>query len=394
MRFAHLGDCHLGGWRFPELEKLNLQSFQYALDMCVKNKVDFILIAGDLFDSAYPTIDTIKEAFNEFRKVKEANIPVFLIAGSHDYSVSGKSFLDVLEKAGFAKNVFQSEERNNQIILQPTIYKNVALYGYPGKKSGLEVQDIEKIKLQDSPGLFRILMLHTTLRDAIGALPIPAVDQQKLPKVDYLALAHLHINYNRDGRVYCGPTFPNNSGELEILKGGSFYFVDTETGEIERKEIKLKEVEVLDLEIKDALTASDQAIEQLKKQNLKDKIIILKLKGLLQRGRVSDINFSKIEKFAKEQDVYILLKNITKLQAPESEIEIELKSDNIETEIISTFQEENPSRFNYLITQLMSAFQMEKKEDEKTRVFEDRLLSESKKIIEDFLKTEVITHET
>ena len=75
------------------------------------------------------------------------------------------------------------------------------------------------------------------------------------------------------------------------------------------------------------------------------------------------------------------------------EIEIELKSENIETEIISKFQEENPSKFNYLITQLMSAFQMEKKEDERTRVFEDRLLSESKKIIEDFLKTEVITHE-
>lgn len=361
--------------------------------MCIKRKVDFILIAGDLFDSAYPTIDTIKETFNEFRKVKEANIPIFLIAGSHDYSVSGKSFLDVLEKAGFAKNIFQSEERNDQIILQPTIYKNVALYGYPGKKSGLEVQDIEKIKLQDSPGLFSILMLHTTLRDAIGSLPIPAVDPQKLPKVDYLALAHLHINYNKDNRVYCGPTFPNNSGELEILKGGSFYFVDTETGEIERQEIKLKEVMVLDLEIKDALTATDQVIEQLKKQNLKDRIIILKLKGILQRGRVSDINFSNIEKFVKEQDAYILLKNITKLQSPESEIEMELKSENIEAEIISTFQEENPSKFNYLITQLMSAFQMEKKEDEKTRVFEDRLLSESKKIIEDFLKTEVITHE-
>src|SRR3989344_912647 len=135
MKFAHLAYCHLGSWRHPELQKLNFESFQYALEKCKKEKVDFILIAGDLFDSAYPPIETIKDAFNEFRKLKEAGIPVFIIAGSHDYSVSGKSFLDVMEKSGFAKNVFKAEERNESIILYPTIYKDVALYGYPGKKS-------------------------------------------------------------------------------------------------------------------------------------------------------------------------------------------------------------------------------------------------------------------
>src|SRR3989338_9566078 len=134
MRFAHLADCHLGGWRYPELQKLNFDSFKYALEMCKKEKLDFVLIAGDLFDSPYPPIEIIKEAFYEFRRLKEANIPVFFIAGSHDYSASGKSFLDVLEKSGFAKNVFQSEERNNIIYLLPTIFKNIAIYGYPGKK--------------------------------------------------------------------------------------------------------------------------------------------------------------------------------------------------------------------------------------------------------------------
>ena len=109
MKFAHLGDCHLGSWRQPELKELNFKSFQLALETCIKEKVDFILIAGDLFDSAYPSIDTLKQAFDEFRKVKEAKIPVFLIAGSHDYSVSGKTFLDVLARAGFCTNVFNYE---------------------------------------------------------------------------------------------------------------------------------------------------------------------------------------------------------------------------------------------------------------------------------------------
>src|SRR3989338_874232 len=123
MKFAHMGDCHLGGWRHPELKELNFQSFKEALRRCVKEEVEFILISGDLFDSPYPPIDTLKNTFGEFRKLKEKNIPVFLIAGSHDYSVSGKSFLDVLEKAGFCSNVFLHEERNGKIILNPTICK-------------------------------------------------------------------------------------------------------------------------------------------------------------------------------------------------------------------------------------------------------------------------------
>lgn len=77
MKFAHLGDCHLGGWRQPELKELNFKSFQQAVKTCIKEKVDFILIAGDLFDSAYPPIETLKDTFGEFNKIKEAKIPVF-----------------------------------------------------------------------------------------------------------------------------------------------------------------------------------------------------------------------------------------------------------------------------------------------------------------------------
>jgi len=285
------------------------------------------------------------------------------------------------KKAGFVKNVFQSEEKNGKIILQPTIYKNIAIYGYPGRKSGLEVQDIERISIQDSPGLFRILMLHTTLKDAIGTLPIPAVDPENLPKVDYLALAHLHLKYHKENRVYCGPTFPNNAAELEELKGGSFYIIET-SGKIERHEINLKEVIKLDIEINDSLIGTEKIIQELEKHNLKDKILILKLKGILENGKVSDIDFKKIEIYLREKEVYTFLKNTTKLQAVEPEIKIEVQSEDIEEEILSKFQKENPNKFNNLISQLFSFLQTEKKEEERSRIFEERLTSEFKKIIE------------
>ena len=70
MKFAHMGDCHLGGWRQQELKELNMQSFSKAVEICINEKVEFILIAGDLFDSAYPPMDSLKHAFEEFRKDK------------------------------------------------------------------------------------------------------------------------------------------------------------------------------------------------------------------------------------------------------------------------------------------------------------------------------------
>lgn len=381
MKFAHMGDCHLGGWRQPELKDLNFKSFQYAISRCIHEKVDFVLIAGDLFDSAYPPIETLKDSFNEFRRLKEENIPVFLIAGSHDYSVSGKTFLDVLESAGFCKNVGVYEERDNIIYLQPTIYKNIAIYGYPGKKSGLEVDEIERVKLQDAPGLFKILMLHTAIRDAIGKVPVKSVDEKALPKVNYLALAHLHINYNKENRVYSGPIFPNNLSEIEELQGGSFYIY--ENGIARREDIKLKDVETVSLNISNTLTATDKIIGAIEPLNLKGKIILIKLSGIIEQGSMNDIDFNKIEALTLAKGAYVFLKSTSKLHMAESEVSVDINdSIDLENQIIGKYQENHSSKFNSNIIPLMRSLQIEKLEDEKSLIFEDRVIGETKKIFQ------------
>jgi len=383
MKFAHLGDCHLGCWHHPQLEELNLKNFAQALEICIKEKVDLILISGDLFDSAYPSIETLKGAFAEFKKLKDSDIPCYIIAGSHDYSASGKTFLDVLEKAGFCKNVFNAEEKDGKIILNPVIEKNFAIYGYPGKKSSLEIPDLQRIKFQDAPGMFKIFMLHTSIDDAIGNLPIESIAINELPKADYYALSHLHINYCKNNIVYSGPIFPANFQELEELKCGSFYIVDvSDIINCKKVELKPKEVLIVELEIKDTLTATDKIISELQEYNLKDKIILLKLKGILTRGKISDIKFSDIENFAAKNGAYIILKNTSQLKTEEAEIEIEVSDmDKIEENIIQDYTKKTPHKFNEKITQLLRALSIEKQEDEKNQVFQDRLIGELKKIL-------------
>ncbi len=378
VRFAHIADVHLGGWKQQQMQNLNFESFKEAVRICINSKLDFVLFAGDLFDSAYPPIEILKETFAQFKKLKDAGIPCFIIAGSHDYSVSGKTFLDVLEKAGFCKNVYNAEEKENSITLNPVVYGNVAIYGYPGKKSGLEVQDLKKIRFNDSPGLFKIFMLHTTIDPVVGTLPIESINPDKLPKADYYALGHIHVYYNEKGVVYPGPLFPNNFKELEDLKQGSFVIFDSESNEkIQRVKIPTKPIEHLVIEVEDALTATEKIIYELNKKNLKDKIILLRVYGELKRGKTSDIKFQKIDEFLKSKEAYFLLKNTHDLIPVEEELEFnvpEKDSENIEEETIKAYAENNPSDFNSAIPELMNILSIDKQEGETTETFHNRLL--------------------
>jgi hypothetical protein len=382
VKFGHIADVHLGGWKQKPMTDLNFASFRKSLDICINEKIDFLLVAGDLFDTAYPSIEVLKETFSEFKRLKEAGIPCFIISGSHDYSISGKTFLEVLEKGGFCKNVAVFDEKENEIILKPTVHGEVALYGFPGKKSGLDIKDLKKIKLQESSG-YKILMLHTTLDKVVGNLPIEYVEADSLPETDYCALGHIHVRFKYKNFVYPGPMFPNNFAELEDLKHGSFCIVDTKNEvPMKRIELPLKEVELINIEISNGLTATDEIISEIKNRNILDKIILLRVKGELKNSKQSDINFPKIEDFAMQNGAYFLLKNTHELKTIELEFESEnLDSENLEGEMMKIYSEKNPSELDSLIPSLINSLSIEKEEGETTDNFTARLFGESRKIL-------------
>ena len=273
-KFAHLADCHLGGWRQEELQKLNFTSFQKIIDTIIQQNLDFVLISGDLFDSAYPSIEILKDSFAEFKKLHDAKIPVYLIAGSHDFSASGKTFLDVLEKAGFCKNVedFETQE-DGRMKLKPTFHDSIAIYGYPGRKSGMETEDLAKIYFE-SMHPFTILMIHTTIKDVVGTIPMSSVQKESLPLANYYAMGHIHKRFEtqvaNSKYVYPGPTYPNNFQELADLKCGSFQLVETDGANVKTQNIQipLKDVVTATIEITNGLTATQEIIDQLDKLNL------------------------------------------------------------------------------------------------------------------------------
>jgi DNA repair protein SbcD/Mre11 len=394
VKFAHLADCHLGSWRYPELEKLNFESFIKSIDIILEEKASFVLIAGDLFDSAYPSIDVLKDTFGQFKRLKEANIPVFLIAGSHDYSASGKTFLDVLEKGGFCKNVLDFEEESGKIKLKPSLIQvgqeTFSIFGYPGKKSSMEVEDIKRLEIPPQDN-FSILMLHTTIEDLAQHPEIPKVKKESLPLVNYYALGHIHQRFNttlgNSKLIYPGPIFPNNFQEVADLKQGGFVIVETEGWEIKTSLIKIpsREVVLIEEEIENALTATENLIDKINRMNLKDKIVLLRLKGRIIHGDTGDIKFDKIEEFIKKKEAHSFLRNISQLKNNEGTLEIEIADieevESLEKELIKKYSEENPHDFNVHLPSLISALSIEKEEDEKSNSFEERLLGELKTLL-------------
>lgn len=392
-RFAHLADCHLGGWSDPSLQDLNFASFQKAVDIIIDQNLDFVLIAGDLFDSSYPSIDILKKTFAQFKRLYEAKIPVYIIPGSHDFSASGKTFLDVLEKAGFSKNIHNFETlEDGTIKLTPTYHEEIAIYGYPGKKSGMEVKDIQNIKIAEL-SQFTILMLHTTIDDVKGNLVIESLDKQKLPLANYYAMGHIHqrheSNLANSSYIYPGPTFPNNFQELLDLKHGSFAITEV-NGQFTKTEIielPLKEVVLIEIQLDNGLTATEKIIEELDRRSLFDKIVLLKLSGILTKGKTGDIRFNEIAEFVKRKNAYSYIRNISSIKILEEE-NVNMHDTGNEKEIIQRELDQtnrtNPSELNDYFLPLMETLSLEKAEDEKSATYEERLFSDVKEILKEF----------
>lgn len=381
LKFAHIADCHLGGWREQQLQDLNLKAFEKAIDVCIHNNLDFVLITGDLFDTALPPVDILKKAAEKLRQLKDADIKCYVIAGSHDYSASGKTFLDVLEKAGLCENI-EKIDNENMILTEE---KDFVLAGVSGKKQELEKELIKKLKIPKLPDKLKILALHTTIDENKTSDFVDGLKISELPKgFDYYALGHIHKPFNhQDKVVYPGPLFPNNFGELEELGNGGFYIIsyDGKKLNLEREEIKLKEIINLEFDAdgKNPFFLTSEIIGRLKKENLSDKIILMRIEGVLKDGKTSEVDFNAIKQECA--GAFMLLKNISKLKSPEAKLGLEIKSENVDEIEKLAFEKVNVE-FKAIAEKLIHALDIEKIEGETLMTFEKRMFDSLKEFLE------------
>ena len=400
-----MADSHIGSWKDPKLRDASTRAFLKAIGLCIEKQVDFVLIAGDLFNTALPGIDALKLVVTELKKLKDNSIPVYTIPGSHDFSPSGKTIIDVLENAGLLINVMKGKIIDEKLNLKFTLDKKTGakITGIFGKKGMLEkshYKSLLKKDLEQEKG-FKIFMFHTALTE-FKPEEIDSMDSQPLellPKnFDYYAGGHIHYIFNKKepgyGLIaYPGPLFPNSFSELEKLENGGFYILEKTDNGIKLKHEPVIVYNVFSLKL-DCNNKSPEQIKEELEEKIKNKefintIVTIRLTGTLDSGKPSDINIKEIFSKLYDKGAYFVMKNTSGLKTKELD-EIKIQADSIEDteeslikESLGKIKVDNLSveEEKKLTKQLMAILSNEKEEGERVADFEKRIREEIEKVV-------------
>lgn len=422
MKYAHIADLHLGSWRDQRMRDLSIQAFLNTIDDCINREVNFILFSGDFFNTSLPSLDVLKIVVSKLREIRKKNISLYVIAGSHDFSPSGKTMLEVLENAGLMINVCKgsvdpgTKQLKLNFIIDPKT--NVKITGIIGRRGLLDksyYENLHRESLENEEG-YKIFMFHTTLTE-LKPKHLEILESQPasfLPKkFNYYAGGHIHhptkVEIAEYGTMtYPGALFPNNFLELEKYSYGGYYVISLNENnanqnqenligndtsqQIEWIPIKAKEhiKLILDCKHKTPEEILNKTNEFFSSQYVKDKIITIRLFGELSDGKVSDIKFRELFDRLYENGAYFVMKNSNQLiskgfeeiKLGEKEASQEEVEENIIKEHLQQFKNFESDQEFQLIKTLLQQLNTKKREGEKNYDFENRVVNELEVVLE------------
>jgi DNA repair exonuclease SbcCD nuclease subunit len=336
-KFAHIADAHLGAHREPILQDLELKAFKLSFEECLRRNVDFILLTGDLFNVGIPDLGIVNEGVKRLRETREKGIPVYAIYGSHDYTPTGTSIIDILESAGLIQRIDHGDySTDGSLRLRFTVDANTGakLTGLSARRMGLEsrlFESLDRRALEEEKG-FKIFAFHTAIEEfkPPDLAAMEAIPMKWLPKgFSYYAGGHLHDaslkNLEGYGPIaFPGALFPKDSRDLEkTVKGEKrgFFIVSFEK-DVEK--IEFFQVKVFDGSFyeynasgKTPSEVQEELMEALKDMDVQGRIVLLKVAGELVQGKTSDVDFQAIRRFILERGALHLHLNRQSLTSKE-----------------------------------------------------------------------------
>ena len=265
MRFIHTADIHLdspltGLAAYPDAPAAQLRNatrdaFCALVDRAIEEQIDFMIIAGDLYDGDWRDHNTGIFFCREMGRLKRAEIPVFVLFGNHDAESEMTCKLDLPDNVHcFAANKPQS------FTLEAL---RVVLHGQSFKHK----ETTDNLAAAYPPpvaGYYNIGVLHTALEGHAAHVSYAPCSRAELQArgYQYWALGHVHDFAQWDGASLI--VFPGNLQGRHVRETGRRGAVLVEVDEqghtaLERIFIDVLRWEVVDIDASDCATLLDVA---------------------------------------------------------------------------------------------------------------------------------------
>ena len=239
MRFIHTADIHLdspltglSAYQDAPAELLRTatrDAFENLVSEAIREKVDFMVIAGDLYDGSWKDFNTGLFFVRQMGLLKTAGIQVFVLFGNHDAES------EMTKKLLMPDNVHCFSATKAQTFRLDSL--RVALHGRSFKDAAT-LENLAMTYPQAAPGWLNIGVLHTAL-DGSAVHPNYApcsIAQLEALGYQYWALGHVHEHRIWQGT--CTIAFPGNLQGRHIRETGprGALLVTAEDGQIESVE--------------------------------------------------------------------------------------------------------------------------------------------------------------
>ena len=246
MKILHTSDLHIGKYIGTyDLKEDTEYVLNQVVDTAIRERVEVVLISGDVFDRPNPSEEAIKMYVSFLKQLLDKNIKVIAISGNHDSGIRLSAYKEILGKGYFVEGEFNSPMRKvslndeygpvNFYLLQfftPFIVKsNLKL------EKGLENYDLamdEIIKRENIDTSQRnIILAHQFVAgfkfggseedfsysngDEKNVAGVGIISLDKFQNFDYVALGHIHKpqKISRETIRYSGSLLKYKTSEID-----------------------------------------------------------------------------------------------------------------------------------------------------------------------------------
>jgi exonuclease SbcD len=284
MKLLHFADAHIDmtnyGRHDPEtgmpLRVLDfLRSLDEIVDAAIDEKVDLVIFAGDAYKDRSPAPTFQREWGRRIMRLSKAGIRTLLLVGNHDLSPSvGRAnaiqefeTLEIPHVTVLSQPTFLSAEELGlpaQVLALPWVTRSGLVAAMDASTADREsvdaniegrLTDLVQLWLEKAdPSLPTILTAHTSIQGAmygsertvmLGADLVLPGSLVRDPRLDYVALGHIHKSQNLNENAHPPVIYPGSIERVDFGEAGDYKFyviAEVRRGKTEVRWCKLEHI--------------------------------------------------------------------------------------------------------------------------------------------------------